>query len=123
MREEGMRSKQYRVHRLVADAFLDNPNNYPFVDHINHSKSDNTILNLRWCSIKQNNCNRCKQNNTSSGFKGVVWDASRSKWRAYINADGKHIFLGRFAEEEDAAKKCDEKAQELFGEFAKLNFD
>ena len=43
-----------RVHRLVAEAFIPNPNNYPIVMHINNRKSDNRVENLRWGTISDN---------------------------------------------------------------------
>lgn len=45
---------QYSVHRLVAEAFLDNPHNLETVNHINHNKDDNSISNLEWMSRKDN---------------------------------------------------------------------
>ena len=48
--------KNYFVHRLVAEAFISNPNDLPFIDHINTIRDDNRVENLRWCSQKEN-CN------------------------------------------------------------------
>ena len=42
--------KEYRVHRLIAETFLDNPENKPTVDHINRIKTDNRLCNLRWAT-------------------------------------------------------------------------
>ena len=42
------------IHRLVAEAFLKNPNQLSDVDHINYDKSNNSINNLRWVTHKQN---------------------------------------------------------------------
>lgn len=46
--------KSYKVHRLVANAFLNNPNNYKTVNHINGNKLDNNVNNLEYCSITYN---------------------------------------------------------------------
>lgn len=47
-------TKTFRIHRLVAEYFIPNKNNYPQVNHKNGDKSDNTSDNLEWCTIKQN---------------------------------------------------------------------
>lgn len=49
------KQKHYYIHRLVADAFLDNPNNYPQINHKNENKSDNSVENLEWCTAMYNN--------------------------------------------------------------------
>lgn len=46
--------KAFRVHRLVANAFIDNPDNKPCIDHVNGNPFDNNVLNLRWCTYKEN---------------------------------------------------------------------
>lgn len=47
--------KMYFVHRLVCSAFLPNPQNLPFVNHIDENPSNNTIENLEFCTAKYNN--------------------------------------------------------------------
>ncbi|AYV78851.1 MAG: HNH endonuclease [Edafosvirus sp.] len=47
-----------RIHRLVALAFIPNPNNYKMVDHIDRNKTNNVLKNLRWVNVKQNANNR-----------------------------------------------------------------
>lgn len=50
-----LKSKSYTVHRLVANAFLDNKNNYKCVGHKDDIKTNNQVDNLEWCSHSQNN--------------------------------------------------------------------
>jgi len=49
------KNKEFSSHRLVAQAFIPNPNNYPVVNHKDGDKNNNNIDNLEWCSIQHNN--------------------------------------------------------------------
>ena len=109
------------IHRLIAETFIPNPDNHPFVDHIDRDPKNNSLSNLRWATNQQNGMNRTKQNNTSSPYKGVYWNKQHKKWQSNIKFNGKSIYLGLFNSEEAAARKYDQKAIELFGEFASIN--
>ena len=65
------------------------------IDHINHTRDDNSIENLRVVTNQQNHFNR-------SGVKGYTWDKKRNKWQASIGLNGKNEYLGLFEKEEDA---------------------
>ena len=111
-----------RVHRLVAEAFIENTNNLPIVDHINMDTSDNIVKNLRWCSRTQNGANRNKpRGKWSSKYKGVHWDKKNRKWAVHIYRDNKSVGCGRYETEEEAARVFNEHALSLYGEFARLN--
>lgn len=49
------------LHRIIAEAFIPNPENKPCIDHINHNTLDNRVENLRWVTVKENNDNKTKQ--------------------------------------------------------------
>ena len=92
------------------------------VDHIDGDPTNNRRSNLRNCTQHQNSMNsRKRKNDASSKYKGVSWDKGRKKWRAYINLMRKQLFLGRFDNELEAARAYNDKAVELYGEFAHLN--
>lgn len=92
------------------------------VDHRNTArKLYNCKENLRICSHSQNGANRPKQTNNTSGYKGVFSHKKTIKWRAQIRKDRKSYHLGLFDTTVEAAIAYNEKAKELFGEFAQLN--
>lgn len=47
--------KRLSVHRLVAQAFIENPNNYSCVNHKDENNQNNVVSNLEWCTYKYNN--------------------------------------------------------------------
>ncbi len=91
-------------------------------DHKNHNGLDNRKSNLRFCTRKQNARNRQARTGCTSGYKGVYWCKIYKKWRVRICFNRKRIHLGNFFDEIKAALAYDDKAAELFSDFAYLNF-
>ena len=61
--------KIFYVHRIVAETFIPNPNNYPCVNHIDNNKQNNAIKNLEWCTFQENTINAYYKQNA---FKKCV---------------------------------------------------
>lgn len=103
------------LHRMIFP-------NYAHIDHTNRDKLDNRRSNLRNCDFPRNSRNKQKANmSCSSRFKGVSWSKQCKKWVAYCQVSKKLYNLGRFKNEEDAARAYNDKAAELHGEYACLN--
>jgi len=83
------------------------------IDHINHIKTDNRIINLREVSHQENMKNASLQKN-SIGFNGVDKHKASGKWRARIALDGKEIHLGLF-DDLNKAIKCRKEANIKYG--------
>lgn len=70
----GAHVKQRKVHRMIAEAFIPNPDNKPHINHINGDRSDNRIENLEWCTSAENAIHAFRVIKTrKSPFKGRTW--------------------------------------------------
>ena len=112
------KDKTILMHRLIMNAM-----DYTEVDHWDNNGLNNQKNNLRFATESQNGINRPKQSNNSSGYKGVYWNKQAQKWMVRIQINKKNHFVGLFSDLIIAARAYDKKAAELFGEFAKLNFE
>lgn len=115
-REEGARHERKTIlmHRLICAATKGVQ-----VDHINGDPLDNQRKNLRVCSASQNQWNRGVQRDNTSGFKGVDWRESHSKWRARIQVFSRMIHLGYFLTAAAAGRAYKAAARKYYGEFAR----
>jgi hypothetical protein len=118
-RNEKKGFRQYgkvKMHRQIL-----NPKKSEHVDHINGNGLDNRRDNIRVCTAQQNQMNRHNHSSHSSIYKGVSYHKQNDRWRALIHLNGKPISLGCYSTPEAAAIAYNEKAIELFGEFARPN--
>jgi hypothetical protein len=97
--------KTVKVHRLVADAFLEKLEYKNIVNHIDSNKSNNFFLNLEWTSSLENNCHKSLNSKTTSNYVGVYFYPRENKYRSKISINGKYINLGAFKTEEEAYLK------------------
>jgi len=90
----------YLCHRL---AWLYVHGDWPAaqIDHINRTRTDNRIANLRECT-NQLNCQNVRAHRDGSGLLGTSWEKRRGKWQAGIGINGKRIFLGYHSTREEA---------------------
>ena len=90
--------KTYKLHRLVAQAFLDNPDNLPQVNHLDGNKLNNNISNLEWCTASQN---------TKHAWKLGLKENVRSKLKEIGKINIKYAQKARI-------KHLDDNLKELF---------
>ena len=86
-----LRQNKY-VHRLVAEAWIPNPKNLPYVNHINANKIDNRVENLEWCTASENMLHDSKLRGT--GKRIYAFDSKTGKFhKSYesIKAAGRDI--------------------------------
>jgi uncharacterized protein HemY len=110
--------KTMKVHRLVAEAFIQNHENKKCVDHINNIRTDNCLTNLRFATYKENSMNASMKSNNTSGNTGVSFDKKLQKWKAHIKIDGIVKHLGYFKDKDDAVEARIKAVNSLFKEFA-----
>jgi hypothetical protein len=87
----------YCTHRIIWKMVTGN-DPAEELDHVNHSRSDNRMENLREVDSLGNHKNMSKAKNNTSGVTGVSWHKQRQKWRAEIQVEGNRIHLGIFTQ-------------------------
>lgn len=109
--------------RLLATQFIDNPNNYPQVDHIDGNPQNNQLDNLRWSNQTQNLANKTSWVNGKQdglNLKGI-YQTKTGTYIASIQFEGKQYHIGTYTDLNEAIDDRNAYAILLYGEYAKLN--
>jgi len=102
------------IHRLVANAFLDNINNYEIVDHIDGNKLNNNVSNLRWCTLQQNNrFQNTKNKKHTSKYVGVFLIKKTKRYGSEVRYNGHREYLGSYLTEEEANNVYQKRLKEI----------
>lgn len=111
--EQGIKRKNFYVHKLVATAFIPNINDYSEVNHIDYDRSNNNVENLEWCSRKQNinysKSKYCRPLKTNSG----IYKYKKGKYQVRVIHSKKSYCLGIFDNYESALNARNNKLKEL----------
>ena len=111
--------KLCRIHRLVAMTFYfieDYAGKQ--VDHIDRDRTNNNLLNLRFCSNSENQINVGLKKNNTSGYKGVSWDKRTNKWVVKIQGNNMRKHVGQFTTKEAAYEAYKKASKDLHGDFS-----
>ena len=113
--------KAYRNSRIIF-AIYNNTIDFQDkqVDHIDGNVLNNSPQNLRLVTASQNQFNRKKQKNNSTGYKNISFSKKLNKYRCAMQIDGKDIYIGLFNTIEEAIKTRDLKFKELTGEYYRV---
>ena len=75
------KGKSHYIHRLLAEHFIENPNDYDDIDHYDRNTQNNKLNNLRWVTHKQNCNNKGVYKTNTSGIENICYDKNRKRWK------------------------------------------
>lgn len=96
--------KGYLVHRLVAQAFIPNPNNYPIINHKDENPNNNHYTNLEYCTYKYNNNYGTKREKLSKAAKGRTLNEETKRKMSEAKKGENAYWYGKHLTEEHRRK-------------------
>ena len=112
LRKGGEKKEFFKIHRIIATAFIPNPDNKEDIDHLDGNKANNSIDNLRWVTCQENNLNK---KNYGKYKKGVTFHKRAQKFCAQITVNKKQIHIGSYETEDEAHEAFRQKFIESHG--------
>jgi len=91
-----------KIHRLVAEAFLTNPENKSDIDHIDRNTANNNVSNLRYATRSENMLNTGLRIDNTSGERNIHYVEQKKKWTIKNMIEGKIISCGFYDTKEEA---------------------
>jgi hypothetical protein len=107
--------KIYFIHRLVALAFIPNPNNYPIINHKDENPSNNAVWNLEWCTYEYNNNYGNRNKKLSEAIKGKK-HSEETKRKISEGIKGKNLILHIDIQHQAQLKKQLDKIQQIYSD-------
>lgn len=119
--------KAYHIHKLVALAFIPNPNNLPIVNHIDENPLNNNVNNLEWCTYSYNNTYNDIQKKKGQKIKGRIpynkGNTTKYKNKNVLMLSKDNVVLKVFNCTSEAACYIAEKYQKKFASvFSRINY-
>lgn len=101
------KSKKYSVHRIVAEAFIPNPNNLPLVNHKDETRNNNCVNNLEWCTHSYNI-------NYGTTIERISKSVIQSKATRKVNVYKDNLFIGCFGSVREAITKLNISGSNIY---------
>lgn len=98
------KGRTFKVHRLVAEAFIDNPNELPIINHRDGNKLNNSLDNLEWCDYSHNNKEAYKQGLKENNLKWLI-ECNKKKRKRINQYDREGNFIKQWESIHEAEKK------------------
>ena len=91
------KNRTFKIHRLVASSFVPNPDNKPFVNHIDNDRTNNNASNLEWCTPKENYDWCAKQGRNTVSLENLIFKSPKAVIGTNVTT-GETIYLNSMSD-------------------------